>query len=135
MADQRVEELRKVPLFSKCSDKQLQFIATQVEVMDFEKGKVLCTEGESGGDFFVILEGQAEVRKDGKVINRMGKGDFFGEIALVDRGPRTATVTVIAPMRSLVLGPSQFTNVLRQDADIAVSVLLGLGSRLRELLH
>jgi CRP-like cAMP-binding protein len=135
MADQRIEELRKVPLFSKCNDKQLQFIATQVEVMDFETGKVLCTEGESGGDFFVILAGDAEVRKGGKVLNRMGKGEFFGEIALVDRGPRTATVTVTAPMRALVLGPGQFTNVLRQDADIAVSVLLGLGTRLRGLIH
>jgi CRP/FNR family cyclic AMP-dependent transcriptional regulator len=135
MADQRIDELRKVPLFSRCNDKQLQFIASQVEVMDFEKGKILCTQGESGGDFFVILAGEAEVKRDGKVLNKLGKGEFFGEIALVDRGPRTATVTVTAPMRALVLGPGQFTNVLRQDADIAVSVLHGLGTRLRDLLH
>jgi CRP/FNR family cyclic AMP-dependent transcriptional regulator len=134
MADQRIEELRKVPLFSKLTDKQLQFIATQVEVLDFEKGKVLCREGESGGDFFIVLAGEAEVRRAGKVLNRVGTGEFFGEIALVDKGPRTATVTVTAPMRCLVLGPGQFASVLRQDANIAVSVLYGLGSRLRELL-
>ena len=135
MADQRVEELRKVPLFANCNDKQLQFIATQVEVLEFEKGTVLCREGETGGEFFIVLSGEAEIRKGSKILNRLGKGEFFGEIALVDRGPRTATVTVSAPMRCLVLGPGQFANVLRQDADIAVSVLYVLGSRLRDLLN
>jgi len=134
MADPRVAELRKVPLFSGCNDKQLQFIATQVEVMDFEKGKLLCREGESGGDFFIVLDGEAEVSRGGKVLNRLGKGEFFGEIALVDHAPRTATVTVTAPMRSLVLSPAQFVNVLRQDADIAMTVLFALGARLRPLL-
>jgi CRP-like cAMP-binding protein len=130
--DERVERLRKVPLFSGCSDKQLQFIATRVEDLEFEPGRVLTEEGHSGGEFFIILSGEAEVKQHGKPINTMGAGDHFGEIALLDNGPRTATVTAKTAMRCLVLSPRQFQDVLHQEAEIAVTLLHSVTKRLRQ---
>jgi CRP-like cAMP-binding protein len=132
MADAKTAKLKAVPLFAHCSPKQLRFIATQVEDMDFPTGKVLCREGQSGGDFFVLMSGGADVTRGTKRITKMTPGDFFGEIALVDGGKRTATVTTNAPSRCLVLGPRQFQNVLHQDADIAHSVMKALTLRVRE---
>ena len=132
MADARAARLKAVPLFAHCTNKQIQFIVTQVEDMDFAAGRVLCREGQSGGDFFVLLSGGADVTRKGRKIAKMAQGDFFGEIALVDGGPRTATVTTTAPSRCLVLGPRQFQNVLHQDADIAHSVMKALTLRVRE---
>jgi len=129
--DERVERLRKVPLFASCSDKQLQFIATRVEDLDFPAGKTLTEEGRSGGEFFIIQSGEAEVRQGGRVINTLRDGDFFGEIALLDNGPRTATVVTKSPMRALVLSPRQFQDVLHQEAEIATTLLHAVTRRLR----
>jgi CRP/FNR family cyclic AMP-dependent transcriptional regulator len=132
MGKDAAERLRRVPLFSGCSDKQLEFIASHVEEMEFAPGRTLCEEGKSGGDFFVILSGSAEARRRGKPLRAMSSGDFFGEIALLDNGPRTATVVASTPLRCLVLGPSQFQDVLYQNSDIAVKVLYAVAKRLRD---
>ena len=124
--------LKTVPLFAHCNSKQIEFIATQVEDMDFSAGRVLCTEGHSGGDFFMLLTGGADVTRQGRPIAKIAPGDFFGEIAVVDGGPRTATVTTTEPSRCLVLGPRQFQNVVHQNVDIAHSVMKALTLRLRE---
>ncbi len=124
--------LKSVPLFAHCTSQQLEFIATQVEDMEFPAGKVLCSEGQSGADFFVLLAGAADVTRGTKKITKMAAGDFFGEIALIDGGKRTATVTTTAPSRCLVLGPRQFQNVLHQNTDIAHSILKALTLRVRE---
>ncbi len=129
--DERVERLRSVPLFSGCNEKQLRFIATRVEDLDFPAGKVLTEQGRSGGEFFIVLSGEAEVREDGKLVNTMTAFDHFGEIALLDNGPRTATVTATTAMRCLVLSPRQFQDVLHQDAEIAVTLLHSVTKRLR----
>lgn len=131
MADPRITLLRRVPLFAHCSDKELAFIVTQVEDMDFAAGRALCHQGQREADFFVVVSGSAEVNRDGKVLRTMREGDFFGEIALIDLGPRTATVTAKTPMRCLVLGPGQFQNVLHQNAEIATKVLQAMAERLR----
>ena len=132
MADAKTTALKTIPLFAHCSGTQLAFIATQVEHMDFPAGKVLCRENQSGGDFFVLLSGSADVTRGSKKITKMTAGDFFGEIALIDGGKRTATVTTTIPSRCLVLGPRQFQNVLHQNADIAHSVMKALTARVRE---
>ena len=132
MADARIAKLKQVPLFAHCNNKQMEFIATQVEDMDFPAGRILCNEGQSGGDFFMLLTGAADVTRKGKPIATMVPGDFFGEIAIVDGGPRTATVTTTEPCRCLVLGPAQFQNVVHQNVDIAHSVMKALTLRLRE---
>ena len=97
MSDPRVERLRRVPLFAGCTDKQLQFIAGRADELDLAKGQVLCREGQSGGDFFILLSGAADVSAGGKVIRTLREGEFFGEIAVLDNGPRSATVTVSVP--------------------------------------
>jgi len=130
VADPRVDRLRSVPLFAGCSDKELVFIASRTDEVDVPAGRVLTEKGKSGGDFFIILEGKAEVDADGGK-RALGPGDFFGEIALVDNGPRTATVRAATPMRCLVLGHEQFRDVLHQNGDIAVKVLRAVTQRLR----
>lgn len=132
MADAKTEKLMTVPLFAHCTSQQLAFIATQVEDMEFPAGNVLCHEGQGGGDFFVLLAGAADVTRGTKKITKMVAGDFFGEIALIDGGKRTATVTTTAPSRCLVLGPRQFQNVLHQNTDIAHSIMKALTLRIRE---
>jgi len=129
--DPRIDLLRKVHLFSDCTDKQLAFIATRVEDVDVPTGKVLCQEGTSGGEFFVVVSGSADVRRSGRVIDHMGVGDFFGEIALIDQGPRSATVVASSPMRLLVLGTSQFQDVMYADPEMARPLLYAVTKRLR----
>jgi CRP/FNR family transcriptional regulator, cyclic AMP receptor protein len=130
VADARVERLRSVPLFGGCTEKELAFIASRTDEIDLPAGKVLTEKGKSGGDFFIILQGQAEVDADrGK--RMLGPGDFFGEIALIDNGPRTATVKATTPMRCLVLGNEQFRDVLHQNGEIAVKILRAVTERLR----
>jgi len=135
MSDPRVERLRHVPLFAGCTDKQLQFIAGRADELDLEKGRVLCREGQSGGDFFVLLSGAAEVSAGGKRVRTIREGEFFGEIAMIDNGPRSATVTVTEPSRALVLGPAQFRDMLHQNAEIAATMLYAVVRRLRSGGH
>lgn len=132
MADARAARLKAVPLFAHCNGRQIDFIATQVEEMDFPAGRVLCTEGTHGGDFFILESGAADVTRDGTKIATMKPGDFFGEIALVDGGKRTATVTTSSPSRCFVLGPRQFQNVLHQDVEIIHAVMKALAMRVRD---
>jgi CRP/FNR family transcriptional regulator, cyclic AMP receptor protein len=130
VADPRVERLRAVPLFSGCTEKELVFIASRVDEVDIAEGRVLTEKGKSGGDFFVILEGRADVEAD-QGSRTLGPGEFFGEIALIDNGPRTATVKAATPMRCMVLGHSQFRDVLHQNGEIAVKILRAVTERLR----
>jgi len=129
--DPRVDRLRKIPLFNGCNDKQLEFIATRVDEVDVPAGKTLTEEGRSGGEFFIILSGEADVKRRGAAIDQLSAGDHFGEIALLDNGPRTATVVARSALRCLVLSPSQFQDVLYQDSAIAVSMLHTVVRRLR----
>jgi CRP/FNR family cyclic AMP-dependent transcriptional regulator len=129
--DPRVDRLRKIPLFNGCNEKQLEFIATRVDEVDVPSGKTLTEEGRSGGEFFIILSGEADVKRRGAAIAKLSAGDHFGEIALLDNGPRTATVVARSPLRCLVLSPSQFQDVLYQDSAIAVTILHSVVRRLR----
>lgn len=131
MADPKVERLRAVPLFVACSDKHLGKIASLADEVDAKPGTVLCREGQSGGDFFIIESGTAELRSSSGVTRTLAAGQFFGEIALLDHGPRTATVTAATPMRLFVLGPAQFRDLIHGDADIAVTLLRTVVQRLR----
>lgn len=131
MTKEAVRRLRDIPLFSACTDKQLEFIATRVEELDFPAGKVLCQQGKSGGEFFIVLSGEAEVQRGGKPVDVIKDGDHFGEIALLDNGPRTATVVAKTALHCLVLSPRQFQDVLHQNAEIAVHMLRDVTKRLR----
>ena len=128
----KIELLKSVPLFSRCSKAELPELALIADEVVFEAGRELVREGDDGREFFILVKGTAEVRRKGRWRNALEEGDFFGEIALVDGGLRTATVTTTEPSRCLVLGPRQFQNVLHQDADIAHSVMKALTLRVRE---
>jgi putative iron-dependent peroxidase len=128
------ELLRSVPLFARCTAQQLRFIAARTERREFPAGATLCREGERGGDFFIIADGAAEATRGGSRLRGLGRGDFFGEIALIDEGPRTATVTATSPLHCLVLAPRQFREVLAQNADIAVQILDAVTQRWRATL-
>jgi CRP-like cAMP-binding protein len=133
VADARAARLKAVPLFAHCDAKQIDFIVTQVDEMDFAAGKVLCTEGTYGGDFFILESGAADVTRGDKKIATMQPGDFFGEIALVDGGPRTATVTAEEASRLLVVGHREFHALLEQNPGIQLQVLKALAKRVRTL--
>ena len=123
-----------VPLFSRCSKKQLIEIAQLADEIDLPAGRVLTKEGARGREFFVILEGRAEVERDGRVIATVCNGDFLGEVALVTDHPRTATVTTTTPSRVLVLPTREFRQLLRTSPDIQGKVLQAVADRVAALL-
>jgi CRP-like cAMP-binding protein len=126
----KIDLIKNVPLFSKLSAKALREVAGVADEMDLPEGKTLTKEGERGREFFVLLEGSADVRQKGARISTLGKGDFFGEIALVTKLPRTATVTTTSPVRALVITDRDFSALLRRSPQIGQSVLEALGERL-----
>ena len=128
--NEKVQWIRHVPLFSQCSKRELAQIASIADEIDLREGKVLIREGERGREFFVLLEGNAEVTKDGRKINTVGPGDFFGEIALVSNSPRTATVTAASPVRTLVITDRSFRRLLAEQPEIQRKVLVALAERL-----
>jgi CRP-like cAMP-binding protein len=128
--NEKVELIRRAPLFANCSKRELEHIAQLADEIDLHEGKVLIREGERGREFFVLLDGSAEVTRDGRRINTLGSGDFFGEIALVSNSPRTATVTATAPMRALVITDRAFRRLLEEQPPIQLKVLEALAERL-----
>jgi len=128
--DQKVAAIKRVPLFEKLSKQGLQEVASVADEIDLPEGKALTTEGERGREFFVLLDGGAEVRQQGKRIATLGKGDFLGEIALVTKLPRTATVTTTSPVRALVITERDFTALLKRSPAVGQGVLQALGERL-----
>jgi CRP-like cAMP-binding protein len=128
--NQKVELIKKVPLFANCSKQELGEIAQLADEIDLGEGKVLIREGERGREFFVLLEGSAEVTRDGGSLNTLGPGDFFGEIALVSHSPRTATVTTTSPVRALVITDRSFQRLLEDAPSMQLKVLQALAERL-----
>jgi CRP-like cAMP-binding protein len=129
--NEKVELIRRVPLFADCSRGELEQIAQLADEIDLSEGKELTRLGESGREFFVLLEGEAEVTQDGRSINTLHAGDFFGEIALVEDTPRTATVTATTPMRVLVITGRAFKQLLDEQPEIQRKVLVALVERVK----
>lgn len=122
--------MKNVPLFAGCSKRELAELATLADEIDLPEGKELTKEGAIGREFFVLIEGTAEVRRKKKKIATLGPGDFLGEIALVHRSPRTATVKATSPVRVLVVTEGKFRNVLERHPQIQLKVLQALAERL-----
>ena len=127
--DAKVELLKRVPLFARLNKKGLLDVAQIADEIDLPAGKKMATEGDRGREFFVLLDGEAEVTKGGQQINTMKKGDFFGEIALVTKMPRTASVTATTDVRVLVITERDFDNLLRKSPDVGRSVAEALAER------
>jgi CRP-like cAMP-binding protein len=126
----KVELLKSVPLFSECSRKHLNEIAGIADEIDLRDGKELTKEGRPGREFFVLIEGTADVKKGSRRVNRLGPGDFFGEIALVRQTPRTATVVATSPIRALVITDRSFRSLLEHQPEIQGKVMSALAARL-----
>ncbi|HET6379999.1 MAG TPA: cyclic nucleotide-binding domain-containing protein [candidate division Zixibacteria bacterium] len=131
--DEKLELLSRVPLFSACDGRHLERIGMLADEVDVPAGKVLMRQGESGTDMMIVVRGRVGVERDGQRLNTLGPGEFFGEIALVDGGPRTATVTAEEPTTLLVLPRREFHTVMDEFPDFARQVLTALATRLRRL--
>jgi CRP-like cAMP-binding protein len=126
----KVELLSSVPLFAGLSKGQLGQLASIADEIDLPEGKVLIREDERGREFFIVLDGEAEVRRKGKKLATRRAGDFVGEIALVSDIPRVATVTAISPLRALVITDREFRALLERTPTIAIRVLEAVAARL-----
>jgi CRP/FNR family transcriptional regulator, cyclic AMP receptor protein len=126
----KVEALKRAPLFEGLSKKELIELARVTEDLKVEPGTVLCREGKIGREFFVIVDGDAEVTKGGKKIATRGAGDFVGEIALLTTTTRTATVTSTTPLRCFILTQSDFRRVLDENPGVQLKVMKALAERL-----
>ena len=126
----KVELIKSAPLFSECSRKDLNEIAGIADEIDLREGKELTKEGRPGREFFVLVEGTADVRKGNRRINQLNAGDFFGEISLITQRPRTATVTATSPVRALIITDRSFRNLLEHQPEIQGKVMSALAARL-----
>jgi CRP/FNR family cyclic AMP-dependent transcriptional regulator len=131
--DQKLELLRRVPLFSEMGEHELEEIARIAEEMDAPAGKALTHEGRHEGYFFIIVSGSVRIERAGQTINTIHDGDFLGEIALLDGGPRTATATTETPCQLIVMTHQRFEQLLDRSPSIRAAVLEEVGRRLRGL--
>ena len=128
-ANNKVDLLGKVPLFAGLSKRHLQQVARIADEIDLREGKELISEGYSGREFFILLDGSAEVRRKGRKVNIMSPGDFFGEIALLSDRLTTASVTTTEPSRALVITRASFKALLRDEPAVQLKVLQALADR------
>jgi CRP/FNR family cyclic AMP-dependent transcriptional regulator len=133
--DAKVELLKKVPLFAGCSKSELRELAKTADELDIREGTVLTREGRTGKEFFVLVDGSAQVTKSGKKVADLKGGDWFGEIALITDSPRTATVTATSPVDVLVITDRRFRTVVETMPSIALKVLSCVGERLARDAH
>ena len=127
--NQKVDLIAHVPLFAQCSKGELEQIAAIADEIDLDEGKELTREGAAGREFFVLLDGSADVKQDDKTINTLGAGDFFGEIALISDRPRTATVVATSPVRALVVTDRAFRRLVDESPEIESSVTEAMRER------
>jgi len=128
-----LDHLASVSLFSACSQNELVAVARASDEVDLPEGRVLCEQGEIGREAFVILDGTAEVRRNGKKVATLTSGACFGELALLDNGPRTATVVATTELKVLVIGAREFAALVSEVTSIAHKLLKSLATRIREL--
>ena len=127
--DAKIDLLRSVPLFSGCSRKELGQISTLADELHQPEGTTLIAEGKKGREFFVLVEGTVDVRRNGRRLRSLESGTFFGEIALVTDTPRTATVVATSAVRLLVITGQSFRRLLNETPSIQGKVLAALAER------
>lgn len=131
--DEKLDLLRRIPLFNAFDRKEIARLGALAEEVDAPPAKVLMRQGEDGGDLMVVVRGRVAIERDGKRLNTMGPGDFFGEIALVAHGPRTATATTEEPTTLLVINHRDFHSLMDEFPEVATQVLNALANRVRHL--
>jgi CRP/FNR family cyclic AMP-dependent transcriptional regulator len=124
--------LADVTLFSRCTERDRRTIARHTQLAELPAGTDLVCEGEVGDALFLIIDGEAVVTEQGDELRRVGPGSYFGELALLDGGPRSATVSAVTDVRVAVLGIRMFRTLLREIPDLAEQLLVGLAAQLRQ---
>ena len=126
----KIELLKRVPLFERCSQRELGQIAMLADELALPGARDLTREGASGFEFIILVEGEADVVRGVRVVNELGPGDFVGEIALVSGKPRTATVKTRGPARVLVITASGFRTLMHDVPSIKDKVLAAVTARI-----
>ena len=126
------DRLKAVPLFSHCSKRELEFLATRVDEVSLPAGKKLLVQGQPTDTFYILLGGEVEVSVDGRPLRRLNAGDFFGEIGMLDRGLATASVTTTRPAELLALSHAQFRDAIKGNDALVLQVMAAMAQRLRE---
>ena len=130
-SDSFVETLATVPLFSACSKKELQMVAKSADHVTVPAGEVVVSEGAAGTEFFVILDGRARVERHGREVATLGPGAFFGDLALLDRAPRNASVIADSELELARVGQRAFDGLLDHPG-FSKKLMAGLARRLRQ---
>lgn len=133
--DEKIELLRTVPLFGGLGSRELERISALADIVDLPAERRLMTQGERGAEMFVLVSGSVDIERDGASLGRRGPGAVLGEIALIDGGPRTATVTLTEPSRLLVLARREFHALMDEFPEVRLQVLETVAHRLRSLDH
>lgn len=129
--DAVTEMLQKTPLWSGLSKQDLKLVAKLAHERKFESGHAIVTKGEAGIGFYLILEGAVEVRSDGKPLSKLGPGQFFGEMSIIDNQPRSADVIAVEPSRVLILSAWSFKTLISDNPKIALKMMQEFVRRLR----
>lgn len=130
--DSKLQHLSTVPMFSSLSQTELRTVGRLSDIVHYSEGDVICEEGTNGREFFLVMDGQAEVKKGKKTIAKMKPGSYFGELSVLDGGPRSATVVAGSDMELLVLEQRQFSGLIRELPAIGAKVLATMAARLRD---
>ena len=125
-------ELQGVPLFSALSKRDLKTVEQAADRIEVPAGREVVSEGRTGHEFFLILDGKASVTRDNRKVADLGPGDYFGEMAVLDQGPRTATVVADTDMNLLVLGQREFAGLISTVPGLAGKLMRSLAGRLRD---
>jgi CRP-like cAMP-binding protein len=128
--DSKIELIKRAPLFEHCSARELSKVASVAKEYNLPAGRVLAAQGTSGNEFMVIVDGAAEVRRNGRKVNTLGAGDFFGEISLLIGRGHTATVTTTEQTTVLVINARPFRRLLRDVPSLQLKVVDALAARL-----
>lgn len=130
--DEKIEHLRRVPLFAHMGNRELERLGQLADEVELGLDQLLTQQGKSGSEFFIVLDGRMTVLQDGRPVGNMGPGDFFGEIALIEERPRTATVRTDGIARLLVINHREFHELMDEFPAIRQAVLSALADRLRK---
>jgi CRP/FNR family transcriptional regulator, cyclic AMP receptor protein len=130
--DDVLEYFRRIPMFSACSKKDLKTIAANAERVHVAAGRILAEQGDTGREAFVIVGGKARVLRNGRKVAMLRPGQFFGELSLLDRAPRNATVVADTDMDLLVIGQREFAKIVDAAPAFARALLMGIARRINE---
>jgi CRP-like cAMP-binding protein len=131
VSDPKLDRLARVPLFSRLGKRELEFLSSRVDEISLKAGQTVIRQGQATESFFILVSGNIEVTREGKPAARLGPGDFFGEIGMLDHGPATATVVTDGAVEAMVLSHAQFRDAIKGNDALAMQVIAAMAERLR----